>query len=98
MDLGLKLLHAKSLIKKTQWRIKLTRQELEEKRPHAIAFIEGANDVEKDLDKLEIAIDHLELELRMQGRDLNYATKVNAELKQRIQDLEHEIKFKNVEL
>jgi len=49
MDIGLKLLLAKGKILSMKWRIKLTREELEEKRPTAKAFIDGANDVEIDL-------------------------------------------------
>ena len=98
MDIGLKLLLAKSILNKTIWRVKLTREDLEESRPNAVAYIKGANDVEKDLTDVQIALDDLELELRLHGREINRCLQINGELKQRIEDLEHELKFKDVEL
>jgi len=98
MDIGLKLLLAKGKIISMKWRIKLTREELEEKRPTAKAFIDGANDVETDLDEVYNVIDDLETELRIQGREINRCLQINGQLKQRIEELEHEIKFKNVDL
>jgi|694.fasta_scaffold99016_5 predicted nuclease with TOPRIM domain len=98
MDIGLKLLLAKGKILSMKWRIKLTREELEEKRPTAKAFIDGANDVEIDLDEVYNVIDDLETELRIQGREINRCLQINGQLKQRIEELEHEIKFKNVDL
>ena len=98
MDIGLKLLLARSILQKTIWRIKLTREELQEKRPNAVSYIKGAKDVEKDLTDVQIALDDLELELRLHGREINRCLQINGELKQRIQDLEHELKHKNVEL
>lgn len=98
MDIGLKLLLAKGKILSIKWRIKLTREELEEKRPNAKAFIDGANDVEEDLDEVYNVIDDLELELRLQGREINRCLEINGQLKQRIEELEHEIKLKNVDL
>jgi hypothetical protein len=98
MDIGLKLLLAKGKILAMKWRIKLTREELEEKRPNAKAFIEGANDVEEDLDEVYNVIDDLELELRLQGREINRCLEINGELKKRIEELEHELKFKNIDL
>ena len=98
MDIGLKLLLAKGKILSMKWRIKLTREELEEKRPNAKAFIDGANDVEEDLDEVYNVIDDLELELRIQGREINRCLEINGKLKQRIEELEHEIKFKNIDL
>ena len=98
MDIGLKLLHAKGLIYKNIWKIKLTREELEEKRPSAVAYINGAKDTEDDLKEIEEAILQLEIELRLQGREINRCLQINGELKQRIEDLEHELKYKNVTL
>lgn len=98
MDIGLKLLLARSILQKTIWRIKLTREELQEKRPNAVAYIQGANDVEKDMADIDVILDELELELRLQGREINRCLQINGELKKRIEELEHELKFKNVEL
>lgn len=98
MDIGLKLLYIKGLIQKNIWKIKLTREELEEKRPSAIEFINGAKDTEADLKQIEEAILQLETELRLQGREINRCLQINGQLKQRIEELEHELKFKNVEL
>lgn len=98
MDIGLKLLLARSILQKTIWRIKLTREELEEKRPNAVAYIQGANDVEKDMADIDVILDQLELELRLQGREINRCLHINGELKKRIEELEHELKFKDVEL
>lgn len=98
MDIGLKLLLARSILQKTIWRIKLTREELEEKRPNAVAYIQGATDVEKDMADIDVILDELELELRLQGREINRCLHINGELKKRIEELEHELKFKDVEL
>ena len=98
MDIGLKLLLARSILQKTIWRIKLTREELQEKRPNAVAYIQGANDVEKDMADIDVILDGLELELRLQGREINRCLHINGELKKRIEELEHELKFKDVEL
>jgi hypothetical protein len=98
MDIGLKLLLAKSILNKTIWRVKLTREDLEESRPNAVSYIKGAKDVEKDLTDVQIALDDLELEMRLHGREINRCLHINGELKKRIEELEHELKFKNVEL
>ena len=98
MDIGLKLLLAKSILNKTIWRVKLTREDLEESRPNAVSYIKGAKDVEKDLTDVQIALDDLELELRLHGREINRCLHINGELKKRIEELEHELKYKNVEL
>lgn len=98
MDIGLKLLYIKGLIYKNIWKVKLTREELEEKRPNAVEFINGAQDTEADLKQIEEAILQLETELRLQGREINRCLQINGQLKQKIEELEHELKFKNVEL
>lgn len=98
MDIGLKVLLAKSIINKTIWRIKLTREELEERRPNATEFIKGAVSVEKDLTEVRISLEDLELELRLFGREVNRCLQINGELKKRIQELEHELKYKKVDL
>ena len=98
MDIVLQLLLAKSKLDSIKTRIRLTREDLETKRPDAIAYIKGANDVEKDLEQIRKVIDQLELELRMVGREMNYALQVNGHLKEKINDLNNEIKFKNLDL
>jgi len=98
MDIGLKLLYIKSLIQKNIWKVKLTREDLEERKPDAVAFINGAKDTENDLKQVQLAIRELETELRLQGREINRCLHINGELKKRIEELEHELKFKNVEL
>jgi hypothetical protein len=98
MDIGLKLLHIKSLIQKNIWKVKLTREDLEERKPDAVAFINGAKDTENDLKQVQLAIKELETELRLQGREINRCLHINGELKKRIEELEHELKYKNVEL
>lgn len=98
MDIGLKILYIKGLIQKNIWKVKLTREELQEKRPSAVEYINGAKDTENDLKQVEQAIHELETELRLQGREINRCLKINGELKKKIEELEHELKFKNVEL
>lgn len=98
MDIGLKLLYIKGLIQKNIWKVKLTREDLQEKKPEAEAYINGAKDTENDLKQVEQAIHELETELRLQGREIMRCLQINGELKKRIEDLEHELKFKNVEL
>lgn len=98
MDIGLKLLYIKSLIEKNIWKVKLTREDLEERKPDAVAFINGAKDTENDLKQVQLAIRELETELRLQGREINRCLHINGELKKRIEELEHELKYKNVTL
>jgi len=98
MDIGLKLLYIKSLIQKNIWKVKLTREDLEERKPDAVAFINGAKDTENDLKQVQLAIRELETELRLQGREINRCLHINGELKKRIEELEHELKYKNIDL
>jgi len=86
MDIGLKLLHIKSLIQKNIWKVKLTREDLEERKPDAVAFINGAKDTENDLKQIQLAIKELETELRLQGREINRCLHINGELKKRIEE------------
>ena len=98
MDIVLQLLLVKSKLQSIKTRIRLTREDLEEKKPNATAFIKGANEVELDLTEIEKTIYDLENEMRMIGREINYAMKINGHLKEKINDLENEIKFKNLDL
>lgn len=98
MDITLQLLLVKSKLQSIKTRIRLTREELEEKKPNALAFIKGANEVELDLTEIEKTIYDLENEMRMIGREMNYALMINGHLKEKINDLENEIKFKNLDL
>jgi hypothetical protein len=98
MDIGLKLLYIKSIIEKNIWKVKLTREDLEKRKPDAVAFINGAKDTEGDLKKVQLAIIELETELRLQGREINRCLHINGELKKRIDELEHELKFKDATL
>jgi hypothetical protein len=98
MDIELKLLYIKGLIQKNIWKVKLTREDLEEKRPEASAYINGAKDTENDLKQVQLAIIELETELRLHGREINRCLHINGELKKRIEELEHELKFKDIDL
>jgi len=98
MDIVLQLLLVKSKLQSIKTRIRLTREDLEEKKPNATAFIKGANEVELDLTEIEKTIYDLENEMRMIGREINYAMLINGKLKEKINDLENEIKFKNLDL
>lgn len=98
MDIVLQLLLVKSKLQSIKTRIRLTREDLEAKKPNATAFIKGANEVELDLTEIEKTIYDLENEMRMIGREMNYAMLINGKLKEKINDLEHEIKFKNLDL
>jgi len=98
MDITLQLLLVKSKLQSIKTRIRLTREDLEEKKPNATAFIKGANEVELDLTEIEKTIYDLENEMRMIGREINYAMLINGKLKEKINDLENEIKFKNLDL
>ena len=98
MDIVLQLLVVKSKLQSIKTRIRLTREDLEEKKPNATAFIKGANEVELDLTEIEKTIYDLENEMRMIGREMNYAMLINGKLKEKINDLENEIKFKDIDL
>jgi hypothetical protein len=98
MDITLQLLLVKSKLQSIKTRIRLTREDLEAKKPNAVAFIQGAHDVELDLTEIEKTIYNLEMEMRMIGREINYAMKTNGELKKIINELENENKFKNIDL
>ena len=98
MDITLQLLLVKSKLQSIKTRIRLTREDLEAKKPNATAFIQGAHDVELDLTEIEKTIYDLELEMRMIGREMNYAMKKNGELKKIINELENQKKYKNLDL
>ena len=98
MDIGLKLLYIKGLIQKNIWKVKLTREDLQEKKPEAVAYINGAKDTENDLKQVEQAIHELETEMRLQGREIIRCLHINGELKKRIEELEHELKHKDITL
>ena len=92
MDIGLKLLYIKGLIQKNIWKVKLTREDLEEKKPEAVAYINGAKDTENDLKQVQLAIIELETELRLHGREINRCLHINGELKKRIEYLENKVR------
>jgi uncharacterized protein YbgA (DUF1722 family) len=98
MDIALQLLLVKSKLQSIKTRIRLTREDLEAKKPNATAFIQGAYDVELDLTEIEKTIYNLEIEMRMIGREMNYAMHINGHLKEKINELEKENKYKNLDL
>lgn len=84
MDLTLTIIHVKGLIQNITKRVQISREEIQEKRPTATAYIEGANQTESELIKIKEVINCLETELRACIRENNYLTKINTELKSEI--------------
>jgi len=98
MDIALQLLLVKSKLQSIKTRIRLTREDLEAKKPNATAFIQGAHDVELDLTEIEKTIYDLEREMRMRGREMNNAIPINGHQKENITDFENENTVKNLDL
>jgi len=98
MDLNLKIIVAKSNIQTILHRLRLTREDIEKNRPTAIKYIEGSRDTEAKLSQVNVIFQELEHEARMQGRENMILTHQNMELKQRIEELENQIKYQNIEI
>lgn len=97
MDIALKILMAKNFAWIIRERIKNERIRIQNERPNAKPYIEGAIDSEEKLCKIELVIIDLESEVRMLNRECNQLALKNGELRQRILELENQIKYNQIE-
>jgi predicted nuclease with TOPRIM domain len=98
MDLSLKLLWAKTTVWTVAQRIKNVREKLEQEKPNAKDYIQGGKESEEYLLETIQVINLLEDEITNLNRELNQLARRNAQLRVAYQELQEEIKYKNVEL
>jgi predicted nuclease with TOPRIM domain len=98
MDLSLKLLWAKTTVWTVAQRIKNVREKLEQEKPDAKDYINGGKESEEYLLETIQVITLLEDEITNLNRELNQLARRNAQLRVAYQELQEEIKYKNVEL
>jgi hypothetical protein len=98
MQLDLKILWAKNTIWTVRERIKNVRLRLEAEKPDAKDYINGGRDSEELLLKTELVIKEMENEIVSLNRELNQLSRRNAQLRVAYEELQEEIKYKNVEL
>lgn len=98
MDLSLKLLWAKTTVWTVAQRIKNVREKLEQEKPNAKDYIQGGKESEQYLLETLNIINLLEDEITSLNRELNQLARRNAQLRVAYQELQEEIKYKNVEL
>jgi predicted nuclease with TOPRIM domain len=98
MDLSLKVLWAKTTVWTVKERIKNVRERLEKDKPEAQDYINGGKESEANLLETIQVINLLEDEITNLNRELNQLARRNAQLRVAYQELQEEIKYKNVEL
>ena len=98
MDLSLKLLWAKTTVWTVAQRIKNVREKLEQEKPNAKDYIQGGKESEQYLLETLNVINLLEDEITSLNRELNQLARRNAQLRVAYQELQDEIKYKNIEL
>jgi predicted nuclease with TOPRIM domain len=98
MDLSLKILWAKTTVWTVKERIKNVREKLEKDKPEAKDYINGGKESEEYLLETIQVINLLEDEITNLNRELNQLARRNAQLRVAYQELQEEIKYKNVEL
>jgi len=98
MDLSLKILYAKTTVWTVAQRIKNVRERLEKDKPEAQDYINGGKESEEYLLEAIQVINLLEDEITNLNRELNQLARRNAQLRVAYQELQEEIKYKNVEL
>lgn len=98
MDLSLKILWAKTTVWTVKERIKNVRVKLEKDKPDAKDYIQGGKESEEYLLETIQVINLLEQEITNLNRELNQLSRRNAQLRVAYQELQEEIKYKNIEL
>ena len=98
MDLSLKILWAKTTVWTVKERIKNVREKLEKDKPNAKDYINGGKESEEYLLETIQVINLLEDEITNLNRELNQLARRNAQLRVAYQELQEELKYKNVEL
>jgi len=98
MDLSLKLLWAKTTVWTVAQRIKNVREKLEQEKPNAKDYIQGGKESEQYLLETIQVINLLEDEITSLNRELNQLARRNAQLRVAYQELQEELKFKDIEL
>lgn len=98
MDLSLKILWAKTTVWTVKERIKNVRVKLEKEKPEAKDYIQGGKESEKYLLETIQVITLLEDEITNLNRELNQLARRNAQLRVAYQELQDEIKLKDIDL
>jgi predicted nuclease with TOPRIM domain len=98
MDLSLKILLAKTTVWTVAQRIKNVRERLEKDKPDAKDYINGGKESEQYLLETIHVINLLEDEITSLNREMNQLARRNAQLRVAYQELQDEIKFKDIEL
>jgi predicted nuclease with TOPRIM domain len=98
MDLSIKILWAKTTVWTVKERIKNVREKLEKDKPEAKAYINGGKESEQYLLETIHVINLLEDEITSLNREMNQLARRNAQLRVAYQELQDEIKFKDIEL
>ena len=97
MDLGLKLLWAKTTLWTVTQRIKNVREKLEKDKPEAKDYINGSKQSEENLLETINVINLLEHEITSLNRELNELARCNAQLRVAYQELQEQIKYNKIE-
>jgi len=98
MDLSLKILLAKTTVWTVAQRIKNVRERLEKDKPDTKDYIKGGKESEQYLLETIQVINLLEDEIISLNREMNQLARRNAQLRVAYQELQDEIKYKNIEL
>jgi hypothetical protein len=98
MDLDLKILWAKNVLWTVRHRIQNVREKLEKEKPDAKDYINGGKESEEQLLKTELVIIEMESEIKGLNRELNQLARRNAQLRIAYQELQDELKYKDIEL
>lgn len=96
MDLGLKLLWAKTTLWTVTQRIKNVREKLEKDKPEAKDYINGSKQSEENLLETINVINLLEHEITSLNRELNQLARRNAQLRVAYQELQDKVNITNL--
>jgi len=91
----IKLLSATAILRKTLLKLKISREEIEEKNGHRIDLINSMIETENELSEVLTTFLVLEKQARIFSSSSIRLEQLNLELKFRIKELENEIKANN---
>jgi hypothetical protein len=91
----IKLLSATAILRKTLLKLKISREEIEEKNGHRSDLINSMIETENELSEVLNTFLVLEKQARMFSSSSIRLEQINLELKFRIKELENEIKINN---
>ena len=91
----IKLLSATAILRKTLLKLKISREEIEEKNAHRSDLINSMQETENELSEVLTTFLVLEKQARMFSSSSNSLEQLNLELKFKIKQLENEIEANN---